>query len=262
MGAPLLLEPHVAASGVAALGSLGSTFLNGVFNRSAMADQVAASKELMDYQWEKFQSPLAQVNAMAHAGINPAVAFGQGGSGFTATPSAAMPTNTTPQIGGVNDIANFVKAMAEAKKAGLESTAQDLQNEFSRRTLEDRIRSVALQNKFTEEETNKVVYEWQKLVGEANLLQTESELKKIDLSKHEELLNWQLKQYADKHNLDKQQFDALKEQLPVILDKLKAEKEILDVDASIAKGYKESMTQLGVLGDVIRVISQVVKIFK
>ena len=120
MAAPVLLNPQVVASGIGALGSLGSSFLNGMFNRSAMKDQIEASKELMDYQWDKFQSPLAQVNALAHAGINPSVALGQGGSGFTATPSASMPTSVPPQIGGISDIASFVKAMAEAKKADVD----------------------------------------------------------------------------------------------------------------------------------------------
>ena len=127
MGAPILLQPEVISSGIGALGSLGSSFLNGVFNRNSMKSQIEASKELMNYQWDKFQSPRAQVNSLASAGINPAVALGQGGSGFTATPSAAMPSSVPPQIGGIQDIAGFVKAMAEAKKAGLESVGQELQ---------------------------------------------------------------------------------------------------------------------------------------
>lgn len=168
MPAPLLLSPEVVSSGIGAIGSLGSTFLNGMLNRSAMKDQVQASKELMDYQWNKFQSPMAQVNAMAAAGINPAVAFGQGGSGFTATPSAAMPTNTTPQIGGITDIATFVKAMAEAKKAGLESTAQEMQNDLTRQTFSDLVRKVGLENKWTEANITKVDNEVSKIVADVH----------------------------------------------------------------------------------------------
>lgn len=136
MATPVLLTPEVVSSGVGALGSIGSTFLNGAFNRSAMKDQISASKELMDYQWKNFQSPLAQVNALAAAGINPAVALGQGGSGFTATPSVALPTSVPPQIGGINDIAQFVKAMADAKKADVDIKNIEVETEAKQFELE------------------------------------------------------------------------------------------------------------------------------
>ena len=155
MGVPVMLTPQVVSSGIGALGSIGSSFLNAAFNRSAMRDQLAASKELMDYQWHKFQSPLAQVNALAAAGINPAVALGQGGSGFTATPSAVMPTSVPPQIGGISDLGSFVKALAEAKKANLEGVGKQLENQFNEKTLSNRVNAVALENAWTQSNTLK-----------------------------------------------------------------------------------------------------------
>lgn len=260
MGAPVSIDPQIVASGVGAIGSLGSTFLNGLFNRDSMDRQVAASKELMQYEWDKFKSPSAMVGALTSAGINPAVVFGNN-SGAIATPSPSMPQSIPPQFD-FSSIGSFVKAMADAKKAGLESVAQNLENTFNERTLDDRVKAAALANKFTEEETAKISQEISKIVADQNVLRHEADIKRIDAEKHKDLLNWQIIRYRDEHNLDKQQFDALKEQLPVILDKLKHEEEILDVDASIAQGYKNSMAQLGVVGDAIKIIMNLVKIFK
>lgn len=260
MGAPTPISPEIIASGIGAIGSLGSTFLNGMFNRDSMDRQVQASKDLMKYEWDNFKSPRAQVGALASAGINPAVAFGSN-SGAIATPTPVMPQSIPPQFD-FSSIGSFVKAMADAKKAGLESVAQNLENTFIERTLEDRVKAAALANDFTEEQIVKTQQEVSKIVADQNVLRHEAEIKRIDAEKHKDLLDWQIQRYRDEHNLDKQQFDALKEQLPVILDKLKHEEEILDVDASIAQGYKSSMAQLGVVGDAIKIIMNLVKIFK
>lgn len=261
MAAPIFSNPQVVASGIGALGSLGSSFLSGMFNRSSMESQAQYAKDLMKYEWDNFKSPQAQVRSLAAAGINPAVALGQGGPGYVSSPSPSMPSSTPPSFDFAS-IGDFVKAMAEAKKANMESVAKKLENDFNEATMEDRIKRVGLENSFTTEQIQKTISEWQKIKGEVNILSTDAEIKKIDLEKHRDLLDWQIKKFSDEHNLSQQQFEALKEQLPVILDKLKAEKDILDVDAEIAKGFKESMTQLGIVGDVIKIIGQVVKIFK
>lgn len=143
MAAPLLLNPQVLASGIGAIGSLGSSLLGGLMNRNNMAKQVQASKDLMDYEWEKYKSPSAQVNALAAAGINPAVALGQGGSGFTATPSPVMPTAPNfvpPSIGDVSSfmlaLANAKKMEADAKKAGVETKNIEVETQAKQFDLE------------------------------------------------------------------------------------------------------------------------------
>ena len=245
------------ASGIGALGSLGSSILNGAFNYLSMDKQQEMAKDLMNYQWEHFQSPKAQAQAMAAAGINPAVAFGQGGSGFTATPSPTMPSSSPPSFGGMTDIAGFVKAMAEAKKAGLESVGQDLENQYLQATQAERIRQIGLQNKFTEEQTTKVIQEWNKTIGEINVLQKDAEIKQIDLDKHKELVNSIINHYVSQKNLNDEQANSIKLQLPIILNKLKAEEKILNVDADIAESFKGTMSQLGIVGDVIKIIGQI-----
>lgn len=129
MGAPVNLLPQVVSSGIGALGSLASTFLNQSLNRESMYDQIKLSKELMDYQWEKFQSPEAYVKSLAAAGVNPAAAFGEGKYSVS-SPSVSMPSSTPATISGISDISSFVKALAEAKKAGIDvkDVEQDIKN--------------------------------------------------------------------------------------------------------------------------------------
>ena len=116
MAAPITLGGDVAASGVAALGSLANSFLGNIMGRSNMSKQIQASKELMKYEWNNFKSPAAQANALAAAGFNPTALFGSSG-GSIATPSPVMPTAATFQQPSVGDISSFVLAMAQAKKA-------------------------------------------------------------------------------------------------------------------------------------------------
>lgn len=196
MSAPidLSLKNVLLSSGLGALGSFGSAVLGGILNRSNMRAQIEQSKELMKYQWDNFQSPRAQVGALASAGLNPAVALGQGGSGFTATPSAAMPTSQPLPIPDITSIGQFVQAIANAKKAGLESVGQKLENQFNESTLANRVRSVALQNHWTEEQTAKATQEIGLMSGQFNEIQH-----RIDFMDSEKKLNEKNAQWFDRH---------------------------------------------------------------
>lgn len=253
MAAPLIL-PALAASGGAAL-------INSAFNFASMGKQADISKDLMDYEWEHFKSPKAQVQALTAAGINPAVALGQGGLGFSSTPSPSMPSSTPPQVDGV-EIANFVKAMADAKNAGLDSVAKDMQNEITRQTLDQQIMSASISNNFTKEQTNKIIAEWNKIIGETNILHRDAQIKEIDLQKHEKLVDSLIATQVARANLDEQSAKQIREQLPIILDKLKAEERVLSVDADIAESFKSTMATTGVVGSVVKIIAMLAKILK
>ena len=157
MAAPTQLNPSLVSSGIGALGSIATGFLNQAFNADSMDKQVAYAKELMDYEWQKYKSPFAQVQALAKAGLNPAVALGQGGSGFSATPNPSMPSSTPPQIGGISDIGSFVQALASAKKAGLEAVGQDLENQYLKESLNSRIEQIAIENNWKKEDTARIM---------------------------------------------------------------------------------------------------------
>lgn len=91
-------------------------------NTSA-SKQMDLQKDLMQYQWNNFQSPTAQVKEMAKAGINPAVAFGNGApsmGSFNQAPALSPPSfgiGTTS----LTELANYMKSLADAKKAGVDT---------------------------------------------------------------------------------------------------------------------------------------------
>ena len=105
-----------AASGLeGAIGSIPGALLSGAFGLIGQNQQVKHSKELMDYQWEHFNSPQAQVKNMTAAGLSPVAALGEKGS--FASPSASMP-GMPVQLDGISEVSNYIKSLADAKKAG------------------------------------------------------------------------------------------------------------------------------------------------
>lgn len=245
------------------LGSLGGSLINGSIG--LVGNKIAHDQAMkdLDYQWNKMYSPQAQVRNMAAAGLNPAAAFGNQAPVISGS-QMNLPNNPLGGIGtsSLNDISNYILSQAQAKKAGVETKGTELDNIVKSKTQEERIKEIGLRNKFTEEQTIKVINEWQKLVGEVNILQTESDIKKIDLKKHERLLNAMIDSYVHKANLDAAQEDSIRQQLPILLEKLQSESEVLSVDAEIAKDFKGTMTQLGLVGDAIKIIGHLVKFFK
>ena len=104
-----------AASGLeGTIASIPSAALNFGFGLLGQSAQNKAAKELMDYQWEKYQSPEAQVRSMAKAGLNPA-SLGEKG-GF-ASPSPSLP-GMPVQLDGISEVSNYIRSLADAKKAG------------------------------------------------------------------------------------------------------------------------------------------------
>ena len=100
------------------LTGLASGFINNLFAQKSMGDQVDAQKSLLNYQWNKFGSPVAQAQAMAAAGFNPAQAMASGGIS-TQQPNSAAPTAPVYSTGieNIADIGNYLKAFAEALEA-------------------------------------------------------------------------------------------------------------------------------------------------
>lgn len=111
------------ASGLSgAVGGLPGVGLNSLLNMFSMGKQQDYAKDMMDYQWQKYGSPKAQVNALAAAGINPAVALGQGGTGAFAQPSVSMPSSAPVQVDGV---ATMLSSLTQLKKVDKDNELVD-----------------------------------------------------------------------------------------------------------------------------------------
>ena len=138
----------IAPAIIGAVGALGSAALNYSLNRQMMNYKLDDAKDLMSYEWQNFQSPKAQVRALSAAGISPSVAFSSGGVGQFATPKPTMPTDSPFFVSGVDQFANAVSAIAQAKKAGAETIGKQLENKVLESSLQDRIEEVGIRNNY------------------------------------------------------------------------------------------------------------------
>ena len=87
--APLALG-LLGAAGGQVIGSVANSIIGNQQAKSNAQYSMNMQKDLLDYQWEKFGSPKAQLDSFAQAGINPIVALGQG-SVRGASPSVSSP---------------------------------------------------------------------------------------------------------------------------------------------------------------------------
>lgn len=129
--------------------NLGGSFLGSLFNKgaaeAALEKQVQASKDLLDYQMEKYSSPLAQMKQIGKAGLNPAAMFGNTAP-VNVGGSMAMPNAPTYGIDvgtqSLSDVASLLVGAAQAKKAGAdtkvaENAAEGAALDNERKTLEN-----------------------------------------------------------------------------------------------------------------------------
>lgn len=145
--APLLLGTLAAAGGAAM-----NAWANEQNKKNAQYS-MNMQKDLLDYQWKNFDSPKAQLDSYAAAGINPAVALGQGGMRGV-SPSGSAPQIAQSDIGlSGQDMANTILALSQAKKAGSDAAGVDLDRKIKEATLDDLIKAPALANKYTQEQT-------------------------------------------------------------------------------------------------------------
>lgn len=269
-GAPKNIAPVVGAALVSGGMNLLGGALNNIVNRSNMDYQVEQAKQLAKYQWDNFQSYPAQVRSMVKAGLNPSALLGQGGSGTTASPSINMPTSAPIDMGLTgNSLADAIKTIAEAKKVGLEGVAQGLENEVLSATQKERIGTICQQFRYSAAQAEKTERECSQIEGLNTKLQQEIDLLRkqnvrFDMENEvfKEKLQKELRKYDDEHNLNYWQYQQIEQTLPSIVEKLKAEERILNVEADIQEDFKRTQASLGVVGDVIRILMNVAKAFK
>lgn len=256
--APLLLGT-LAAAGGAAMNSIANEQ-----NKRNAQYSMNLQKDLLDYQWEKFDSPKAQLDSYAKAGINPAVALGQGSM------RGASPSANAPEVAQVTqsatDMANNILALSEAKKAGSETAGIELNNEILKGSLADRIKEVAINNQWKQEDIIRIENLIGNIQGQNSKLQVEIDnLRKAGKTLDFENDNWQTKfnaemrKYADDHNISVQEFKQMQEQAPYILAKLKSEDKILNLEAEIQGSFAETNAKLGVVGKVLDLLVKMLK---
>lgn len=254
--APLLLGT-LAAAGGAAMNSIANDQ-----NKRNAQYSMNLQKDLLDYQWEKFDSPKAQLDSYAKAGINPAVALGQG-SMRGASPSASAPE--VAQVGqSATDTANTILALSQAKKAGSEAAGEDLNNRVKEATLDELIKTPALANKYTQEQTAALTQSIGLMSANFQKIQQDIENAKSEKKLTDEKVKWFAKEMEAKIS-DLKSSAKYKEAIANLTD---SQRDLLDrtMDDLVSitgyqKDYQKAVVDLlGKYGDaqaIVGMISQV-----
>lgn len=191
---------------------------------------------------EEVNSPAAQVQRMMAAGLNPVqgvqtqVQSNMGGNNVGAPPmisgsplgGSVSPIGLPQGLSGagreIAGVGSFLRDLANAKESGAKAIGQEIENKFLDSTLDERIRGVALQNKWTEEQTSLVEQQFSEITARLNLMQKEGQLKdkqikwfdsemsaKIDELKASKEYQESMSKYNDKQReLLEDMFDDLK----------------------------------------------------
>ena len=222
------------------LGDLGLQFAGGLINSvsSLFSSENAFQhqKDLMDYQaqiqdkqFNKYSSPQAQVRNLAAAGINPAVAMGNQSPVFSSIPNGPSPSSVqAPQFGigttSLTDLANYMLAKANAQKAGVETEGTQLDNEVKRRTMDDRVKQIGLQNHWTEEQTAKVTQEIGLMCGQFQEIQQRIENMRSEKNLTDKKVDW----YERTISAEIADLQASAEYKKAVADLTDSQKQLLD----------------------------------
>lgn len=134
------MAPEVLGSLISAGGSLLGSGLSQGLNVLNMNRQVQASKDLMDYQWQNFNSPAAQLRSLKEIGLG--VNAFVNGKGSSATPTGGMPSSAPISFDGIADLGNisaYIQSVANAKKAGMDTklSEQEIKNKEIQRQRDE-----------------------------------------------------------------------------------------------------------------------------
>lgn len=275
-----------AAALITGLAGLASGIASNAFGQSNATKSFERQKELMRLQnqyavenWSRentYNTPQAQMQRLKAAGLNPNLVYGSGSVGLDTTsgaisgpaaPAAPM-AQTTPLSNSAMDAVNAAVGLAQAKKAGSETIAQDIENRYLSASLQERIKSVALQNNWTDQQTNKAVAETSNLVqqfgllvAQQNILSTDRQIREKELAKWDERFRKEMRAFDDQHNLSKEEYRRLYNTYDDFIRLTKANSDKAEYDALLQeliynsdKDFKNFERSTGILSPFISML--------
>ena len=228
--------PLAAALGIGAASGLVSSVGNMISNQQ----QVKQAKELYDYQQERYLSPAAQVRNTTAAGLNPAQMFGNTApvnvGGQMALPDA-QPYGLHVGTQALSEIANMMVGVANAKKAGVDTTNVEHQTE-----------GVILDNERKRMENDFVSrYGLEKSAAELALAQQQVELAmaSTDVQKQEKAKkNWEIAKEKALSECQEAQRDILRKELDNTDERLRLQNQKMEEEAKTERS-KQSANYAG-----------------
>lgn len=277
---------------IGAIGAIGSNAINNGMSGANAEKAFERQKELMALQqqyavenWSRennYNTPAAQKARLKAAGLNPDLMYGNGAAGLQAgsvaaptAPSAPM-AQTVPMGNPIAEGAAAAQGIAAAKKAGAETVGQVIENEFLTKTLQDRVRAVALQNNWTEQQTNKAIEEtanlqqqYGLLVAQQNILSTERQIRDKQLAQIDERFEKEMRAFDDQHNLSHEEYRRLRNTYDDFVRMMKANADDAEWKAKMDEllynsdaDFKNWERSAGLFGQFIGMITRLIKLAK
>lgn len=279
---------------IGAAGSVAGSLINTSSSSSAADKAFERQKDLMALQqqyavenWNRetnYNDPKAQMQRLKNAGLNPNLVYGNGAAGLEA-PSIAAPTapaapmqNTSPGDFGsaVSDAVQAAVGIYNAKKAKSETIAQNIENDYLGKTLQDRVESVALTNGWTKQQTAKAVEEtanitqqYGLLVAQQNALSTDREIRQKELSQMDERFEKEMRAFDDQHKLSHEEYRRLANTFDDFVRMMKNNADKSEYDALLQKLIYESDSDFknwersaGLVGKFFGMLLEIIRLAK
>lgn len=285
----------IISAGASFAGSLANLFsgqhqANKAFERQKELMRIQNQYAIDNWNRENnYNTPSAQMQRLRDAGLNPNLVYGQGSGSLQAgsidTPSApSAPMAVSPDFSkSIMDGANAALAIAQAKKAGSETIAQNIENEYNQKTLEDRINKVSLENNWTKEQTKKAKEEtaylqeqFGELVARINSLKIRNEIDSKTLDNWDREFNNRMREMDDRHAMSYEERRRLSSTFDdfVRLCKFQADgadltnqgtewsNKLLQQTWEFNSSYQDINNSLGLFGKLINILVSIVKLGK
>lgn len=179
--------------GLGIASSLGSSLFNNFMSLHNADVSYKRQRDLMALQqqyavenWNRetrYNHPISVMNRLKEAGLNPNLIYGElsgnmSSPGISAPSAPGAPMATPmPMSNPISEGAAAAQGIALAKKAGSEAIGQEIENDYLRRTLEERINAVAVQNNWTKEQTALATQTIAHIVSQMNVLTHDADIK-------------------------------------------------------------------------------------
>lgn len=259
--------------------SVANKMVDSIFNEHAANKAFSRQKALMQMQnafavenWNRenaYNTPERQKERLIAAGINPDMMYGQSGVASMANGIAA-PTAPSSQMAavGTTDLATAVQAISAAKKMDSEKIGQDIENYVQNLIKDERIKQIALQNHWTEEQTQnireataKLSHEIANLVGQNNLLQKNGELvdaeivyKKMRTLMEGKQMAAQIERWKHENKLTDAEAKQIKDMLPQLILGQKLANGQSALDFLMDSEFRDAERRIGVIERFCRLI--------
>lgn len=274
---------------IGAVGSIASGLLSNSQADSNAKESFQRQKELMALQqryavenWNRevnYNDPKQQMKRLKDAGLNPNLVYGNGASGLEA-PQTAAPTAPSAPMAQPIPFGNFVmdavealKGIQLAKKTKEEGIGQQIKNEFDRKTFEDRVKSVGLQNNWTQKQIDEATeritnlqQEYGLLVAKQNILSTDRQIRDKELNAWDERFRKEMRKMDDEHNLSHEEYRRLRDTYDDFIkitrnaaDKSEWEAKMAELLYNIDSDWKETEKKLGALGTLFKMLMRLAK---